>query len=97
MNPYPHPDSVIIADNLIVHKCPVLEETLSIHGVHYLYLPPYSPFFNPIEECFGYIKTVCKRNYKEYEGLTMKDAIHNAFGKITSVMIKGYYKHAGYE
>ena len=80
-----------------MHKCPVLLEILAIHGIHYLYLPPYSPFFNPIEECFGYIKTVCKRDYEQYDGSTMHNAIHDAFGKVTESMIKGFYKHAGYE
>ena len=80
-----------------MHKCPVLLEILAIHGIHYLYLPPYSPFFNPIEERFGYIKTVCKRDYEQYDGSTMHNAIHDAFGKVTESMIKGFYKHAGYE
>ena len=72
-------------------------EVLAVSGVHYMFLPPYSPFFNPIEECFGYIKTVCKRDYKQYQGLPIHDAIYDAFGKVTLAMIEGFYKHAGYE
>ena len=33
-------------------------------GVKVIFLPPYCPFFNPIEYLFGYLKNYCKLNYK---------------------------------
>lgn len=66
-------------------------------NINYLFLPPYSPFFNPIEECFGSVKSACHRYYEEYQDLPLQDAIQNAFSRVTVAMIKGFYKHAGYE
>ena len=38
LNPYPLPESVVIVDNLVVHKCPLLIEILQGYGIHYIYL-----------------------------------------------------------
>ena len=72
-------------------------EILQNHGIHYVFLPPYNPFFNPIEECFGYVKSSCRRFYEEFQDRPMHEAIQEAFGKVTVDMISGYYRRAGYE
>ena len=97
LNLYPLPESVVIVDNLIVHKCPVLMESLYRHGIHYMFLPPYSPFFNPIEECFGFVKTLCHRQYEQFQDVPMADAIYSAFTQVTPALVEGFFRHAGYE
>ena len=91
------PESVIIVDNLVVHKCPILMEIIRSQGVHYIFLPPYSPFFNPIEECFGFVKYACRHYNEEYQDKPIHEAIHDAFQRVTVPMIQGFFKHAGYE
>ena len=47
---------VVVMDNLSVHKRETVRELIEGAGAHLLYLPPYSPDFNPIEEAFSKIK-----------------------------------------
>lgn len=48
--------SLIIADNAPFHRKTYLTELAKQHGHHLLFLPPYSPDFNPIEQSFAVIK-----------------------------------------
>ncbi|CAA7260824.1 unnamed protein product [Cyclocybe aegerita] len=57
MNPFPMPNSVIIMDNCWIHKDPDALERIEARGMRYLFLPPYSPDFNPIELGFSSIKS----------------------------------------
>lgn len=50
------PHSTIILDNAAFHKKADLEAIAKPHGHHILFLPPYSPDFNPIEKTFANIK-----------------------------------------
>ncbi len=45
-------------DNLTAHKGDRVKELIEEQGGELLYLPPYSPDFNPIEEAFSKIKKV---------------------------------------
>ena len=53
MNPYPQDKSILILDNCAIHKTRVLREIVEGFGCVLLFLPPYSPDFNPIEESFS--------------------------------------------
>ena len=46
-------NSVVIMDNCSVHHVSEVLELLHSVGVFVIFLPPYSPDFNPIEECFS--------------------------------------------
>ncbi len=50
------PEQVVVMDNLSVHKGSRVRELIEEKGCELLYLPPYSPDFNPIEEAFSKIK-----------------------------------------
>jgi transposase len=50
---------VIVMDNLSAHKGERVRELIEARGCELLYLPPYSPDFNPIEEAFAKIKGLC--------------------------------------
>ncbi|KAG8920644.1 hypothetical protein FRC01_000657 [Tulasnella sp. 417] len=56
MQPYPAPKSVIIMDNCRIHKAPSIIEKIHSRGMKVLFLPPYSPDYNPIELAFSAIK-----------------------------------------
>ena len=49
-------DAVVIMDNLSSHKGPRIREMIEAAGATLLYLPPYSPDFNPIEQAFAKLK-----------------------------------------
>ena len=51
------PGDVVVLDNLPAHKVAGLAELVEARGARLLYLPPYSPDFNPIELAFSKLKT----------------------------------------
>jgi transposase len=58
--PYPDPCSVVIMDNASFHHSERIEQMCRDVGVKLLYLPPYSPDLNPIEEFFAELKAFIK-------------------------------------
>ena len=64
---WPGPCSVIIMDNASFHRSPSVEQMCSNAGVKLLYLPLYSPDFNPIEEFFAELKAFVKKNWDVYK------------------------------
>jgi transposase len=53
MNPYPQDKSIIVLDNCAIHKSELLREVVEASGHLLIFLPPYSPDYNPIEESFS--------------------------------------------
>jgi transposase len=51
------PNTTLIMDNASFHKTPTTQRLIEAAGCHILYLPPYSPDFNPIEHCWHTIKS----------------------------------------
>jgi transposase len=47
------PGDIVVMDNLSSHKSPAASEMITAAGARLLYLPPYSPDFNPIEKAFS--------------------------------------------
>ena len=86
---------VVIMDNLSAHKPARVRELIEGKGCELVYLPPYSPDLNPIEEAFSKIKgMLCQA------GARTKDALVGALGEALSAIsaqdARGYYEHAGY-
>ena len=52
---------IVVMDNLSAHKGERVKELIEERGCELLYLPPYSPDFNPIEEAFSKIKGVLRK------------------------------------
>ena len=55
------PGSIVVIDNLPAHKVAGIRHCLEAAGINLLYLPPYSPDFNPIEQLFSKLKTLLRR------------------------------------
>jgi transposase len=51
---------VVVMDNLSAHKVAGVRELITAYGAVLLYLPPYSPDFNPIEQCWSKIKQILR-------------------------------------
>lgn len=54
------PGSIVVCDNLAAHKVDGVRQCLERAGMGLLYLPPYSPDFNPIEQAFAKIKALLR-------------------------------------
>jgi transposase len=59
--PMLHPGDVVILDNLPAHKGTAVREAVEAAGATLLFLPPYSPDFNPIENAFAKLKTLLRK------------------------------------
>ncbi len=55
------PGQVVVVDNLVAHKGERVRELIEGRGCELLFLPPYSPDLNPIEEAFSKVKTLLRR------------------------------------
>jgi transposase len=52
---------IVVMDNLSSHKGPLVRELIEAAGARLLYLPPYSPDFNPIENAFAKLKALLRQ------------------------------------
>jgi transposase len=55
------PGDVVIMDNLSSHKRPAVRAAIEAAGATLLYLPPYSPDFNPIENAFAKLEALLRK------------------------------------
>ena len=97
MNPYPENNSVIIMDNARIHYDSELIALLKELGCHVVFLPPYSPDYNPIETAFSTIKSWirCNRDFIE----AYNDPIHAllvACSQITPQMSQSFFEASIY-
>lgn len=93
--PQLRPGQLLILDNLRAHKVPGVAAACATAGVRLLYLPPYSPDFSPIEECWSKVKALLRaKAARTLEAL--EQAIAEALAAITSQDAHGWFAHAGY-
>jgi hypothetical protein len=52
---------IVVMDNLSAHKLPAIRQAIEAAGAKLLYLPPYSPDFNPIEQLFAKLKALLRK------------------------------------
>jgi len=89
------PGTVLILDNLAVHKSEKAAQILRDHGCWLLHLPPYSPDLNPIEMFFAKLKA-----YLRKIGARTLDQLLQAIGSICDMVTPdecwNYFIKAGY-
>jgi transposase len=85
----------VVMDNLPAHKPDRIRELIESRGCELLYLPPYSPDLNPIEEAFSKIKGFLRK----VEART-REALIEVMGKALSVITtqdaRGFFAHCAY-
>jgi transposase len=59
---WPEPKSVLVMDSASFHRTERIKQMCADVGVKLVYLPPYSPDLNPIEEFFAELKAFIKKN-----------------------------------
>jgi transposase len=87
---------IVVMDNLAAHHHPAIRITIEACGAGLLYLPPYSPEFNPIEKAFAKFKSILRKAAAR----TIPDlwhAIRDALPQFTSRECANYFTASGYE
>jgi transposase len=87
---------VVVLDNLNVHKASQVEGVAEGRGARVIWLPPYSPDFSPIEQCWSKIKTAL-RAAKARTREELEKALAEAIKLVTKSDIRGWFKHCGYK
>ena len=89
------PGDIVVMDNLKPHKDPRVKEAVEKAGATVLYLPPYSPDLNPIENLWSKVKAYLRKAAaRTFEALI--DAIAAALRSVTAQDCRGFYQHCGY-
>ena len=86
---------VVILDNLAAHKVEGIRELIESYGAQVLYLPPYSPDFNPIEPAWSKLKQLL-RGAKARLLEQLESAVASAIAAITPANALAYFRHCGY-
>ena len=89
------PGDVVILDNLSTHKIQGVREAIEAVGARLLYLPPYSPDFNPIEPMWSKIKQILRGHDPRTENELLR-AAKTAFNSISTADCKGFFFSAQY-
>jgi transposase len=89
------PGQMMVMDNLSAHKGGRVREIVEGRGCELLYLPPYSPDLNPIEEAFSKVKGLIRRaEARTREALV--EAMGRALEAVTIQDARGFFEHRGY-
>lgn len=86
---------VVVMDNLAAHKIDGVRALIADRGAQLLYLPPYSPDFNPIEKCWAKIKQLL-RGAKARSLPALEMAIAQSLAAVTPQNIQACFRHCGY-
>ena len=86
----------VIADNLSSHKVAGVRALIEAKGAKLLYIPPYSPALNPIEQAFSKLKSLLRKAKAR-----SFDTLCQTLGKLLEHVAKqecaNYFQNAGYE
>jgi len=89
------PGRVVVMDNLSAHKGQKVRELLEGRGCELMYLPPYSPDLNPIEQAFAKLKALLRSaGARTREALI--GAMSEALSAVTAQDASGFFRHCGY-
>ena len=89
------PGDVVVLDNLAAHKIDGVRQAIAAAGASILYLPPYSPDFNPIEQLFAKLKALLRK-----AAARTKEELWSTIGRLLdtcpSTECANYLRHCGY-
>lgn len=85
---------VLVMDNLAAHHGPHVRAACRRYGVRVLYLPPYSPDFNPIEAGWALQKQYVRRVAPRFP-FRLRQAVHRARHRVTPLHCRNWFAHAG--
>ena len=90
------PGDVVIMDNLPAHRVKGVREAIEAASATLLFLPPYSPDFNPIEQLFAKLKALLRK-----AAARTVDALWQTIAEVIEVFTTdecaNYFRNSGYE
>ena len=90
------PGDVVVMDNLAAHKVAGIEQAIALAGASLLYLPPYSPDLNPIEQLIAQLKALLRKAVAR-----TKEALWTTAGQLLDLILpsqcRNYLANSGYE
>ena len=85
------------SDNAAIHHVQEVRDAIEQSGARLIFLPPYSPDFNPLEEVFSKVKSYIRKNDVVFQACDIpENLIMEAFYQITGEDCYGYFEHAEY-
>jgi len=89
------PGDVVVLDNLAAHKVDGVRQAIAAAGASILYLPPYSPDLNPIEQLFAKLKALLRK-----AAVRTRDELWSTIGRLLETYppaeCTNYLRHCGY-
>ena len=95
LGPELQPGDVVVVDNLRVHQVKSAAAAVAARGAKLLFLPPYSPDFNPIELAFSKLKTWL-RSAQARTREALEQSLRDAIAWITTEDAQNWFDHCGY-
>jgi transposase len=95
LGPRLEPGHIVVLDNLGAHKVDGVRGLIENRGAQLLYLPPYSPDFNPIEQAWSKLKQLL-RGARARLLDQLEPAIARAIAAITPQNPQAFFSHCGY-
>jgi transposase len=90
------PGNIVVMDNLPVHKSTRVADAIAAAGCVLVFLPPYSPDYNPIENMGSKIKSLLRAAAaRTFQAVV--DAAGSALRSITPADCDGFFRHCGYD
>jgi len=86
---------IVVLDNLAIHKNQCAKEAIERAGAQVVFLPPYSPEFNPIELCWSLLKHIL-RSIRATTTDALCRSVWRAFKKVSSRHLIGWFEECGY-
>jgi len=90
------PGDIVVMDNLPSHKISGVREAIEKVGAQLMFLPPYSPDFNPIEMAFSKLKALLRKAAAR----TVDDLwsiVADSLAAFTPAECRHYFEAAGYD
>lgn len=89
------PGDVVIMDNLSSHKQPAVRKAIRAAGARLLFLPPYSPDLNPIEQVFAKLKHLMRKAAERTHEATWR-RIGTLLDAFSPAECRNYLVNSGY-
>jgi transposase len=89
------PGQVVVLDNLSSHKGGRVKEIVEGAGCEFVYLPPYSPDYNPIEQAFSKVKGLLRKTEARTREALI-EAMGRALEAVTVDDVRAFFTHCGY-
>ena len=86
---------IVLIDNSPAHIVKRVKELIEGRGAKLIYLPPYSPEFNPIEHCWSKVKSHLRR-LEPWDKKKLNYSVKKALKAVTTNGARAWFEHCGY-